>query len=116
MIITKEQVAAFCELSGDKNPIHTDPKYAAMSKFGCCIVPGTMMNAIIGGMIAERYPGAILIHQYLQFLAPVFIGAEFELIFFETDVNGRRSIIHITAAIKGRALVTSQSMISKAKI
>lgn len=116
MIITKETVAAFCNLSGDHNPIHLDEKYAAGTKFGSCIVPGTQMSAIFGGMIAAQYPGAVLINQYIEFIAPVFIDQEFDLILSETVVREYKAIIHINAVCNGRVLTTSQSLISKVKI
>ena len=37
---TQEGVIAFAEITGDKNPIHLDPEFAAKTPFGRPIVHG----------------------------------------------------------------------------
>lgn len=42
---TPADMQAFAQLTGDYNPIHLDPEYAAKhSRFGKCIVYGVLMN------------------------------------------------------------------------
>ncbi len=113
MTIEKETVSEFCRLAGDYNPIHTDPKYAATTKFTRCIVPGTLVNSIMGGLIAGKFAGAILVNQYLEFIAPLFIGQEFDIIVNETILTERKSIIHLIAQASGKTLVVCKSLIYK---
>ena len=42
-VITAEDVAAFAEVSGDHNPLHTDPAYGAQTIFGKCIAHGDVV-------------------------------------------------------------------------
>ena len=37
-LITNQEVEAFAAISGDHNPLHLDPEYAATTAFGECIV------------------------------------------------------------------------------
>jgi len=74
--ITEDAIRRFVELSGDRNPIHTDEDYARESIFGRCIAPGIMVASYISAVIANDLPGAgaIYLQQDLRFEAPVFIG------------------------------------------
>lgn len=74
--ITELDILRFVELSGDKNPIHSDEKYAQTTMFGRRIAPGIMVASYISAVIANDLPGpgAIYLQQDLRFQAPVFIG------------------------------------------
>ena len=43
---TQEGVIAFAEITGDKNPIHLDPEFAAKTPFGRPIVHGFLSAAV----------------------------------------------------------------------
>jgi len=75
--VSKEKVAAFAEISGDRNPIHLDESYAATTPFGGCIAHGVFTAGFVSAAIATRLPGpgAIYISQGLNFRAPVMVGA-----------------------------------------
>lgn len=115
MTITKQMVFLFCELVGDENPIHSDEQYAATTKFEKCIVPGTLVNGLIGGIIAASYPGAILITQELGFWSPVYIDHQIEFKVSETRIDERKSVIHVTVMEGETTLMTSKSLIYKSK-
>lgn len=74
--ITAQEVDCFCELSGDRNPIHLDEDFARKSQFGRRIVPGLLVGSYISALLANDLPGpgTIYLRQTLEFLAPVFIG------------------------------------------
>ena len=78
--VTKQKVAAFAEISGDRNPIHLDEAYAAMTPFKGCIAHGVFTASFVSAAIATRLPGpgSIYISQSLNFRAPVMIGATVE--------------------------------------
>lgn len=78
MRITDENIRAFAELSGDKNPIHLDDEYAADSRFKKRIAHGFLVGSLISAKIAKKYPGAIYITQRMTFRKPVYIGDEVE--------------------------------------
>ena len=44
-VFSAAQVKTFAELTGDLNPLHTEPSYAANTRFGRCIVHGVLINS-----------------------------------------------------------------------
>ena len=75
-LITNQEVEAFAAISGDHNPLHLDPEYAATTAFGECIAHGMLTGAFISAAIAMELPGpgTIYLGQKLQFRAPVTLG------------------------------------------
>lgn len=76
--VTEGVINAFAEVSGDRNPVHIDPQYAAGTIFKERIAHGMLSAAYISavfGMVLPG-PGAIYISQTLAFKAPVKIGDE----------------------------------------
>lgn len=53
--IIQEQLQAYAEASGDHNPIHVDPAFAAASPFGGTIAHGMLVLALIGEMMHVAY-------------------------------------------------------------
>ena len=75
-LITNQEVEAFAAISGDHNPLHLDPDYAATTPFGECIAHGMLTGAFISAAIAMELPGpgTIYLGQNIQFRAPVMLG------------------------------------------
>ncbi len=69
-------VLQFAELSGDRNPVHLDASFAALTPFKRPIVHGMLVAAQISRILAQELPGpgSIYISQTLQFRRPVFWG------------------------------------------
>jgi len=74
--VTEADIAAFAEISGDKNPVHLDAQYAAGTIFKERIAHGMLSAAYISAVFGMKLPGpgAIYISQTLSFNAPVKIG------------------------------------------
>ena len=74
--ITSNEIEGFAAVSGDYNPIHLDPDYAAASDFGQQIAHGMLTGAIISAAIAMQLPGpgTVYLSQKIRFRAPVFLG------------------------------------------
>jgi len=51
--ITPADIKVFADLTGDHNPIHVDPEFAARSIFGTCISHGPMMVGITFGLLSK---------------------------------------------------------------
>lgn len=73
---TPETARAYAELTGDFNPIHLDPGFAASTPFGRPIAHGTMaLNLVLVAAArtfgAARVPGALAV----RFVRPVPVGA-----------------------------------------
>ena len=73
----------FAALSGDDNPIHVDPEFAARSKFGRTVAHGMFlygnMCRLLGTPIPRPDGGGVQIEQELMFPSPTFAGEEVEI-------------------------------------
>jgi acyl dehydratase len=74
--VTKSDIAAFADATGDRNPIHLDPDVAATKGFQKCIAHGILISGHISAILGTELPGpgAIYLGQTLKFKAPVFEG------------------------------------------
>jgi acyl dehydratase len=80
--VSAEDFTAFADLSGDRNPIHTDQKFAATTRFGQVIAPGFLVGSFISAAIANDLPGpgSIYMSQTLNFLRPVHAGERLRIL------------------------------------
>ena len=74
--LAQEDVQLFAVLSGDLNPQHIDPAFAASTRFHGVIAHGMWGGALISAVLGTRLPGpgTIYLGQTLRFLAPVKLG------------------------------------------
>jgi acyl dehydratase len=74
--VTDEDVRAFAEVTGDRNPVHLDEEYAATTRFGRPIAHGMLGASLISAVLAGELPGrgTVYLSQTLRFTAPVFPG------------------------------------------
>lgn len=74
--LTHAEVEAYARITGDRNPLHFDEKFAAATKFGRLVVHGGLTAGILNALVAEDLPGpgSVFMSQNLKYLAPVFIG------------------------------------------
>ena len=70
--LTQADFDAFARLSGDANPIHVDPAFAARSRFGRTVSHGVLLYSILHGLIERLAPGARQLRQLMTFPAPTF--------------------------------------------
>lgn len=74
--LTPLHVQAYAEITGDYNPLHFDPQFAAGTKFGKLVVQGGLTTGLLHALVATDLPGpgTVFLSQNWQFTAPVFIG------------------------------------------
>jgi acyl dehydratase len=79
--ISQEEVGRFAELTGDRNPVHLDPGFAATTPFGGTIVHGYFTLCLVVPLMAEVFEvtgvgvGVNYGLNRLRFPAPVPVGA-----------------------------------------
>ena len=78
-------------ITGDRNPLHFDPDFAARTRPGALIVHGGLTTGLFNALVAEVLPGpgSVFLHQEWDYPAPVYIGdtvtAEAEVIEARAD-------------------------------
>ena len=73
-VLLQSDFDRFAALTGDDNPIHCDPAFAASSHFGATVAHGMLLYGCICKGLAELIPGpgAVQLEQTLMFPNPVF--------------------------------------------
>ena len=74
--ITDDDIRQFVRMTGDDNPLHVDPAFAAQTPFKDIVVHGMLGASFISTVIGTRLPGpgALWISQNMEFLLPVRLG------------------------------------------
>jgi len=85
--VTPEVYKHFQECSNDRNPLHTDEKFARAKGFPEKVMYGNILNAFVSYFIGECLPTKdVIIHsQEIAFKNPVFLN---ETLDFEARVSG----------------------------
>lgn len=75
-LVRAGDIAEFVDAVGDRNPIHSDPTFAARTPFGERIAPGIWTAGLISSVTGTQLPGPGTIYetQELRFMRPVRIG------------------------------------------
>jgi acyl dehydratase len=85
-VFTQADFDDFAALSGDDNPIHVDPDFAAQTRFGRTVAHGMLLYSTLCGYLGTQFPGPGTIQKYqkMTFYSPTFVG---EQVKFEIQVN-----------------------------
>ena len=120
--ITNDDIARFTEVSGDANPLHSDPEYAARTRFKEPIAHGMLAAGLISAALGTRLaPDSVVIYlsQSLRFLAPVSAGDTLTATVTAREVQPERSRVTLdtvvanqsgTDVISGEALVMVEAL------
>jgi 3-hydroxybutyryl-CoA dehydratase len=93
--VRPSDVQSFADISGDHNPVHLDPVYAATTPFKTTIAHGMLTAAYISAIFGTDMPGpgCIYVSQTLNFRAPVRPGDEVVTLVRVVDlIAGKRRV------------------------
>lgn len=87
--LTESDINLFAELTGDFNPIHVDPSYAARTQYSRPIAHGFLVAALVQPCTTElTTPGGVSLNYNFDMQAPVFIG---ETITASAEITHKRA-------------------------
>ena len=114
--IGEREIMLFAAASGDVNPLHLDPVYAATTPFGEPIAHGILSASLISAAVALQLPGpgAVYVSQSLRFLRPVKAGDQLTARLEVTAKRADKKFITLDCAIvnqHGKPVVTGQAEI-----
>lgn len=81
---------AFAQLSGDDNPIHVDPGYAAKTHFGGTVSHGMLLYSTLSGALAEHLPGSRQLAHEMMFPSGTHAGETYTIRFEVEEVDPAR--------------------------
>lgn len=75
-ITTMQDIHAFTDMTGDRNPVHYDEELAKKTAFGKLIVQGGVTTGILNACVAEDLPGpgTVFLNTNLNFKKAVGVG------------------------------------------
>lgn len=76
LTLTEDHVKKFADITGDYNPLHFEPSFAAGTRFKNLVVQGGLTTGLLHALVAMDMPGpgTVFLSQNWKFTAPVFIG------------------------------------------
>jgi 3-hydroxybutyryl-CoA dehydratase len=114
-IVTDEDIVAFAMVTGDDNPVHLDPEYAAASMFKERIAHGMLTASYLSTIFGTKLPGpgCIYVSQSLSFRAPVKIGdlVEAKVTLTELITQKRRAIFACDCSVAGKTVLQGEAVL-----
>lgn len=113
--ITDSDIKAFAGISGDRNPLHVDEKYAKDSRYKNRIAHGLLSASFFSAIFGTKLPGegCVYASQDLVFKYPVYLGdtvvAEVEAI--EIDEKAKKVKFRTTCRVENRIATDGYAVI-----
>lgn len=114
--ISAADIAQFSALTGDTNPLHTDPVFAKKTRFGEPIAQGMLSASVISACIGSRLPGpgTIYLSQELKFLRPVKVGDTVIARIEVTELHREKNRVHLRTTVhnqRGEQVIEGSALV-----
>ncbi|HEY1041031.1 MAG TPA: MaoC family dehydratase [Bacteroidia bacterium] len=102
---SQDEVNRFAEVTGDKNPVHTDADYAAKTMFKRPIMHGMLSASLFSKVFGTLFPGegTIYLKQTLNFMKPMYVETDYVAEFVVKDVIKDKNRAVIETLIKDKS-------------
>jgi 3-hydroxybutyryl-CoA dehydratase len=102
ILITAERVRAYAAASGDHNPIHLDPAFAAGTRYGGTIAHGMLLLAYLSRLMSARFGRAWLENGQLdaRFRGPAMVGDPIRVVGEVQAVDESAEGRHVRCALR----------------
>lgn len=111
--ISDRDITLFIEVSGDDNPVHSDPVYAATTQFKGRIAHGMLTTSVMSSALSNKLPGygSILLDVSARFKAPVYPGDTVDTTVTVREVipEKRRVIFDTVSSVRGNKVMEGQA-------
>ncbi|GLQ73687.1 MaoC family dehydratase [Vibrio penaeicida] len=96
-----EDIDAFTEMTGDRNPVHFDEELAKKTPFGKLIVQGGVTTGMLNAAVAQDLPGpgTVFLHTDLKFLKAVGVNETITATVVVESVRDDKPICQLKATI-----------------
>ena len=119
---TQDEVIAFSQITGDKNPIHLDHEYADKTMFKSPIIHGFLSGSVFSKIIGMSFPGegSIYLKQDLKFIKPMFVNIEYVATLTITHIDLEKKYISLETSITnketGKPTITGSALVYYPKL
>lgn len=114
-VVSEADIVAYAALSGDYNPVHLDPEYAARTVFSERIAHGILSAGYISALFGMKLPGpgCIYISQTLNFKGPVKIDdkVESKVTLVELLPEKKRARFDCVCSVNGKPVLTGEAVL-----
>lgn len=95
-------VETFTAMTGDRNPLHYDERFAAASPFGGLIVQGGVTSGLLNAVVAEDLsgPGSVFLGVEWRFVKAVRVGEEIVACVEVTGVRDDKPICTLRTTVR----------------
>ncbi len=103
LIVSRERVDKYAEITGDRNPLHFDKEFAAGTKFGRLVAHGGITTGLLHALVAEDMPGpgTVFLSQNWKFTAPVYVGDTISAMAEVLTVHEAKPVCQIRVEVRG---------------
>jgi acyl dehydratase len=100
-VFTQADFDRFAALSGDDNPIHVDPQFAAGSKFGRTVAHGMFLYSVMCGVMGTQLPGpgTLQLEQELMFPSATYAGEEVTILLDVTRIREAEGVADLSMVV-----------------
>jgi acyl dehydratase len=101
LTLTADHVESYARITGDRNPLHFDPAFAAKTRFKNLVVQGGLTTGLLHAVVAMDLPGpgAVFLSQNWKFTAPVYIGDRITARVEVVSVHPTKPVCHLAVRV-----------------
>jgi len=120
-LFTQKDVDTFAKITGDKNPIHINEKYASKSIFGKRIIHGFLGGSVFSKVFGTIFPGegTLYLKQTMTFLKPMFTNVRYKSIFTVKEIISEKNRAIVETKIvdnKNNTIIIGEALIQNNRI
>lgn len=98
---TQDEVNEFAKITGDNNPIHVDPVFAANTTYKKPIIHGFLGASLISRVLGMHMPGSgsVYLKQELNFKRPMYVDTEYEVVVTVKETDKQKNIANLETKV-----------------